>query len=60
GEKGIVVGTAHPVKFPDFVEYNTGSKLVYPPTVQSLLTMDASSTKMNVEYNDLKEYLLTV
>jgi threonine synthase len=58
GEKGIVIGTAHPIKFPDFVEYNTGSKLAYPPVVQSLLSLDASSTQMKVDYPDLKEFLL--
>jgi threonine synthase len=58
GEKGIVIGTAHPIKFPDFVEYNTSSKLAYPPSVQSLLSLDASSIQMKVDYPDLKEFLL--
>jgi threonine synthase len=58
GEKGIVIGTAHAVKFPEFVESNTGSKLEYPAAVQSLLSLESSSIKMKVDYSDLKEFLL--
>lgn len=60
GEKGIVISTAHPVKFPDFVESNTGSKLLYPTVVQSLLSMDSIKTQMKVDYENLKEFLLSI
>jgi threonine synthase len=60
GEKGIVISTAHPVKFPDFVESNTGSKLLYPTVVQSLLSMNSIKTQMKVDYENLKEFLLSI
>jgi threonine synthase len=59
-EKGIVISTAHPVKFPDFVESNTGSELVYPAAVHSLLSLDSKKTQMKVDYADLKAFLLSV
>jgi len=59
-EKGIVVSTAHPIKFPEFVESNTGSKMSYPLNVSSLLSRPSLKTPMKVNYADLKEFLLTV
>jgi threonine synthase len=59
-EKGIVISTAHPVKFPDFVESNTGSKIEYPVDVQAMLTMPSFKTAMNVNYSELKNFLLSV
>ena len=59
-EKGIVVSTAHPIKFPEFVESNTGSKMSYPLNVSSILSKPSIKTSMKVNYDHLKAFLLTV
>ncbi|HEV8285321.1 MAG TPA: threonine synthase [Chitinophagaceae bacterium] len=58
GLKGIFVETAHPVKFYDVVEPVIEEKIPLPLSVQSIMDNYKVTTKMNVSYPILKEFLL--
>jgi len=57
-EKGIVLETAHPVKFYDVVEPVIQTKVAIPFVIQNLMHKKTQRMKMDVSYVDLKEYLL--
>ena len=57
--KGYFLETAHPVKFPDVVEKETGVKLDIPEQVQYLLKQPKQSILMDANYEHLKEWLLS-
>ena len=59
-EKGIVLETAHPVKFYDVVEPVIGKKVSIPATVQQQLLLEKKSTKIEAEVDLLKEFLLSL
>ena len=56
--KGFFLETAHPVKFPDVVEKETGIKLAIPEQVQYLIQQPKQSILMEAKYEDLKEWLI--
>ncbi len=58
-DKGFILETAHPVKFPDTVEDATGQSIDFPQQVQHLLSAEKKSIRMNASFNDFKEWLLT-
>ncbi len=57
-EKGIILETAHPVKFYDVVEPITGQKVQVPESIRSILNKKKESVKMSPDYNEFKEFLL--
>jgi len=57
-EKGIVLETAHPVKFYDVVEPVIQAKVTIPSAIQNLMHKKMQRVQMDVNYADLKEYLL--
>ncbi|MEO6136477.1 MAG: threonine synthase [Ginsengibacter sp.] len=57
---GLFLETAHPVKFYDVVEPVINEKISLPDSVKDLLRLKKQSTKLAVNYNDLKNYLLSV
>jgi threonine synthase len=57
-EKGIVLETAHPVKFQDVVEDIICEKITVPANAQYLLKRKKQSIQMNVSFDALKEWLL--
>ena len=57
--KGYFLETAHPVKFPDVVEKETGLKLDVPEQVKYLLQQPKQSILMDANYEHLKEWLLS-
>lgn len=59
GEKGIFLETAHPVKFYDAVEEETGEKVPIPDTVKSLLGRKKQSIKIDPDFQQLKKILLS-
>ena len=59
-EKGIVLETAHPVKFYDVVEPLIGEKVSIPLTVEQQLLLQKKSTKIEAETDLLKEFLLSL
>lgn len=58
-EKGVILETAHPVKFYDVVEPIIGEKVEVPESVQAILNFKKQSIRMHPDYASLKEYLLS-
>lgn len=58
GTKGIVLETAHPVKFPDSVEEVIGEKIAIPENVQALEQKAKKSTLMPADYSSVRSFLL--
>ena len=56
--KGVFLETAHPVKFYDVVEPVIHQQIPIPESVKDILDKEKQSVKMNVNFEDLKEYLL--
>lgn len=59
GQKGFILETAHPVKFPDAVEAITGKPVAVPESVNYLLNRKKESIKIEASYSQLKELLLS-
>lgn len=59
GKKGFFLETAHPVKFPDAVESILGHPLGTPEAVEYLLDKEKKSVKIEPQYQQLKDYLLS-
>jgi threonine synthase len=59
GDKGIFLETAHPVKFYDAVEAETGQRIPLPDSVSHLLGKEKQSIKIAAEFSQLKNYLLS-
>jgi len=58
GDKGIFLETAHPVKFYDAVEAETGKKVPLPDSVSHLLGKEKHSIRISPEFSQLKDYLM--
>lgn len=59
GAKGIILETAHPVKFPDSVERIIGRSLEYPPQVANIRHKEKKSTLIAPDYEQVKDFLLS-
>jgi threonine synthase len=57
-QKGIVLETAHPVKFYDVVEPVIGERVPIPATIQEQLKLEKKSTKIKADGELLKAFLL--
>ena len=55
--KGIILETAHPVKFYDVVEPIINEKVLVPNSIFSILNKEKKSIKMEAKYELLKEFL---
>lgn len=58
GQKGIVLETAHPVKFPEAVENCTGQPIEIPTAVQSIMKKEKKSIIIKTDFGQFKDYLL--
>ena len=58
-EKGLVLETAHPVKFFDVVEAITGQPVERPESIQAILYKKKESVQMQPDYEVFKEFLLS-
>lgn len=56
--KGIVLETAHPVKFPDHVEKAIEEKIAIPETVRALEKKSRSSFPISATYSEVRSFLL--
>ncbi len=56
-DNGFFLETAHPVKFPDVVEEETGKKLDIPASVEPLFTKQKKSTIIKPTFQNLKDWL---
>ena len=59
-EKGIVLETAHPVKFYDVVEPVIGQAVTKPASVQKQLLLEKKSIKITASADLLKAFLLSI
>lgn len=57
-QKGFILETAHPVKFPDTVEAMIGKQLEVPAAAQYLFGLEKKSVPMKASFAALKEWLL--
>jgi len=57
-DKGFILETAHPVKFPDTVEEVTGQKIPFPESVQHLTTQQKLSVLMKASFANFKEWMM--
>jgi threonine synthase len=58
GQKGMVLETAHPVKFPEAVENGIGRPIEIPAAVQSIMNKEKRSVLIKADFKQLKEYLV--
>ncbi len=56
--KGILLETAHPVKFPDVVEEAIGRKLAIPDSAKELFLLEKKSIRMPASFEAIKEWLM--
>jgi threonine synthase len=57
-QKGMLLETAHPVKFPDAVESSIGKSIEIPVAVQAIMDKEKKSVLIKADYEQFKEYLL--
>ncbi|HLP38873.1 threonine synthase [Lacibacter sp.] len=57
-DKGIFLETAHPVKFYDVVEPVLNQTIPLPDAVKEIIDLPKKSTRMNVSFQELKDFLL--
>ncbi len=58
--KGIIVSTAHPLKFEEWVKAQLNIELVKPKALEQLENRKKSTIKLKPEYKNLKDYLMGV
>jgi len=58
GTKGVILETAHPVKFYDVIEPLINQKVPLPGSVAEQIKKEKVSTKISADTNELKEFLL--
>ncbi|SEM15302.1 threonine synthase [Chryseobacterium taichungense] len=58
GKKGIILGTAHPVKFPDAVEKAIHITIDFPESLENLMKKEKKSTEKQADFAELKRFLL--
>ncbi|MCX2745707.1 threonine synthase [Mangrovivirga sp. M17] len=55
---GVLLETAHPIKFAEHVEESIGKKLEVPDGISELYEKDIAKIPMSKSYNEFKDYLL--
>ncbi len=59
-QKGLFLETAHPVKFYDVVEPIIGQRVPRPQVIQRLISLKKNSVRMQNDFRELKDYLLSM
>lgn len=57
GEKGLLLATAHPVKFPEIVEKAIGMSIPLPESIKPLYTLPQYMIDMDASYASFKEWI---
>jgi threonine synthase len=57
-EKGFILETAHPVKFPETVEAVIGKKIAVPESAQYLFNKEKKSIVLDAGFDALKEWMM--
>lgn len=58
GKKGFILGTAHPVKFPEAIEKAIHSGTAIPESLKSLMDKEKKSLEIQPDFTELKRFLL--
>ncbi|MCH5600783.1 threonine synthase [Niabella ginsengisoli] len=58
-DKGFILETAHPVKFPDAVEAATGKNVAIPSTLDAMMKVKKESVVIKPLFDELKSFLLS-
>lgn len=58
GKKGFILGTAHPVKFPDAVEKAIKTKTEVPESLNDLMKKKKKTIEINSDFEELRRFLL--
>ncbi|MBI2730029.1 MAG: hypothetical protein HYX40_04645 [Sphingobacteriales bacterium] len=59
-QKGIIVSTAHPVKFPEVVEQEIGRKIDIPDSVKGIMDKQSVKTTIEVDYESLTNFIKNI
>lgn len=59
GQKGILLETAHPIKFLDVVEPVIGQPIPVPESIAETMGKAKNATLIGNDYGELKEFLVT-
>ncbi|AYZ13645.1 threonine synthase [Chryseobacterium arthrosphaerae] len=58
GKKGFILGTAHPVKFPNAVEKAIHTGIEIPGSLNGLMKKEKKTVEINSDFEELKRFLL--
>ncbi|UWX60562.1 threonine synthase [Chryseobacterium oranimense] len=58
GKKGLILGTAHPVKFPDAVEKAAHITTEVPEALHALMKKEKKTVEIHADFEELKRFLL--
>lgn len=58
GKKGFILGTAHPVKFPDAVENAISTEIEIPQSLNTLMKKEKKTIEINSDFEELRRFLL--
>ncbi|PQA95958.1 threonine synthase [Chryseobacterium shigense] len=58
GKKGFILGTAHPVKFPEAVEKAASVKIEIPEALNDLMKKEKKTVEIHADFEELKRFLL--
>ncbi|MDR6459176.1 threonine synthase [Chryseobacterium vietnamense] len=57
-QKGFILGTAHPVKFPDAVEKAIHTQIEIPESLKDLMKKEKKTVEINSDFEELRRFLL--
>jgi threonine synthase len=57
-QKGFILGTAHPVKFPDAVEKAIHTQIEIPESLNNLMKKEKKTVEINSDFEELRRFLL--
>ncbi|NIF04083.1 threonine synthase [Chryseobacterium sp. Tr-659] len=57
-KKGFILGTAHPVKFPDAVKKAIPEKIEIPEALSDLMKKEKKTIEINSDFEELRRFLL--
>ncbi len=59
-KKGIILSTAHPVKFPSIVEKNIGRSVPVPSSVETILGKEKRATLVSPNFAEIKDLIIQI
>ena len=60
GNAGIILGTAHPVKFPSVVEQATGKNIELPENISGIMKKEKKATCISSDYQVLRSIIIEI